>query len=349
MRILVIYDGKPGHLSQAMGAAQLIQERMDMPVTIEQQIARVRLKVLNRLTRRLISIPFAGIQKLVTLNYKWSRPEHTPDLIISFGGNVIALNVALSNLWNCHILTIGNIYSVQQKHLDVHISMRAAEAESSVIFSPVALCKIKPTVCIEKGKELKQTLAECQYWGMLVGGNGSGYHYSCSDWHDLGQAMKRISERHGIKWLVTTSRRSGTDVENFLKQYLDESVCSRVFWGSCPEKHSLEAILGVSEHLFCTEDSLSMVTEAVAMEKPVTTLTPQQFTPKTTHRRAMEYLAACGLIERVPIDNLSQLEIRPYSIKKSYPAHLDAIFSQLMAIFSLPNREYADTAALHFR
>ncbi len=349
MKILVIYDGKPGHLSQAMGAAQLIQERMDMPVIIEQQVARVRLKVLNRLTRKLISIPSAIIQKLVILNYKRAKPEEAPDLIISFGGNVLALSVALRNLYNCYNLAIGNIYSVERRHLDAHISMRATGATTRGIFSPVALCKIKPMVCIEKGKELKQSLPGFQYWGMLVGGNGSGYHYSCNDWHELGQAMKELSDRHGIKWIVTTSRRSGTEAEDILKLYLDASKGFHFFEGSCPQKHSLEAILGASERLFCTEDSMSMVTESVAMDKPVVTLAPQQFTPKTTHRRAMEYLSTCGLIERVTIDRLSQMEINPYSVKKSYSAHLDTIFGQLMDILSLSNHEHAGIARFQCR
>ena len=334
MRILVLYDGKSGHLSQALGAAQLIQERLNAPVFIEQRIAKIRVKLLNGITRRFVCASSTFMQRLVSYSYRWQKPEQKPDLIISFGGNTIALNVALSKLWGCHNLAIGNRYSVKLKHLDAHITMRGSTSNPKVILSPIALCKIKPALCAEKGNELKRSLSGPRYWGMLVGGDGSGYHYQARDWHDLGGAMKVISENHGIKWILTTSRRSGQTAEKILMQYLAPATCGKVFIGSDPEEYSLEAILGASERLFCTEDSLSMVTEAVAMEKPVTSLRPKHVNKKTTHNMAIEYLATCGLIDRVAMEKLHQIDCTLYSVKKSYQAHLDDIFRQLMVMLS---------------
>ncbi len=349
MRILVIYDGKAGHLSQALGAAQLIEDRLRGPVVIDQMIAKTRLKLLNRFIDRLAMLPAREAKKLVSYCYAWAQPQEKPDLIISFGGNVIALNMALTKLWDCHNLAIGKLYSFNQKQFDAHITMRGEKAHPKVISTQVALCKIKQRDCQAKGDKLLQSLPEGQYWGMLIGGDGSGYHYQDSDWHHLGSAMQQLSQQHGIKWLLTTSRRSGIKAEQILMQYLDETTCAKAYLNSQPEPYSLEAILGGCEQIFCSEDSLSMVTEAVAVNKPVTTLLPAQVKHKTTHQKAVHYLAETRLITRYKITNLKQFSPQPLEPLKTYSSHLDDIFAQLLTLLEDLEQEHSNYSSWHYQ
>ena len=349
MRILVIYDGKAGHLSQALGAAQLIEDRLHGPVVIDQMIAKIRLKLLNRVIDHLAMLPGRVAKKLVSYFYTWTQPKDKPDLIISFGGNVIALNIALTKLWNCHNLAIGNLYSFNQKQLNAHITMRGEAGHPKVILSPVALCKTRQRTCQTKGKKLLQSLPEGRYWGMLIGGEGSGYHYQDSDWHRLGTAMQQLSQQHGIKWLLTTSRRSGIKAEQILMQYLDETTCAKAYLSSQLEDYSLEAILGGCERLFCSEDSLSMVTESVAVNKPVTTLIPTQVKHKTTHQKAVHYLAQTCLITRYQIANLKQFSPQPLEPLKPYSSHLDDIFAQLLTLLEDLEREHSNCSSWHYQ
>ncbi|WP_321392197.1 ELM1/GtrOC1 family putative glycosyltransferase [uncultured Desulfuromusa sp.] len=347
MRILVLYDGKAGHLSQSLGVAQLIRSRLNSPVTIEQQVAKIRLKFLNRFIRKLALIPSSMLQRLVIHSYRWKIPEQKPDLIISFGGNVIALNVALAKLWKCNNVVIGNLYSINLKHIDAHITVFGDTAEAKAIASCVALCKVDPQVCAEKGNELRKQLPYSEYWAMLVGGNGAGYQYQASDWHRLGSSMNFLSKRYGIKWILTTSRRSGLEAEQILQQYLEPSVCAKSYLASQPESGSLEAILGSCDKLFCTEDSLSMLTESVSVEKPVTTLLPKQTSPKRVHSNTVKYMASTGLIKRVNIENLNEFMPQSYQPEKSYSEHLEDIYTQLISLLSQLDKECTDSVSIN--
>jgi len=46
-------------------------------------------------------------------------------------------------------------------------------------------------------------------WLLLIGGNGAGYRYEDADWRALAAAVNRLGKEEGVRWLVTTSRRTG--------------------------------------------------------------------------------------------------------------------------------------------
>ena len=80
---------------------------------------------------------------------------------------------------------------------------------------------------------------------------------------------RKLARREGIRWLVTTSRRTGKEVEAKLRGLLPpEVVADAVWWCHLPEK-KFPAYLGAAEVIWVTQDSVSMVTEAVAAGKPV--------------------------------------------------------------------------------
>lgn len=339
IRLWVLYDGKPGHYSQAYGVAQLIQQRSQRPCHITVIKAKPKLKLANHPLRFLAANAGPKLLSLLSLAYRCDAlPAETPDLIISFGGNVLALNVALSRLLNCPNLVVGNCYRLPPDAVSANITAFVASGRSAAwrarnIGSQVALCKTEPRRCRQLG-DLLWEQSPAPLWTMLVGGPGSGYCYSDEDWQTLGAAMRQLSQRHGIRWLLSTSRRSA-GAEEMLRRELQGDSCFASIYYRGSQSPSADAFLGAGERLFCTEDSLSMLSEAVAMGKPVVSLRPLHSVVSGTHLRAVSYLADQRLIERVAIGDLAEYQPRLRSPLRSYEQHLEAIYQQICGLKSI--------------
>jgi hypothetical protein len=113
-------------------------------------------------------------------------------------------------------------------------------------------------------------------WTLLIGGASRSHHYNEADWRDLAEAVNALSTRHGVKWLISTSRRTGEQAEAILKtNIIPEALEELVLYGHEPKRVVLP-FLGAGERVFVTRDSLTMVSEAIMSAKPVTAVLPQR-------------------------------------------------------------------------
>lgn len=336
MRILVLYDGKLGHLSQSYGLAQLIASRLSGNVSIQTCSVKPRIKLLNKPLRNLASLSSTRACNTVISSYRFEEAQpQRADIVISFGGNVVALNVALSQHWGAANIMIGNVYGLPSSLVSVHVTAQGTQSSNSVA-SGVALAKTDPGFCQRAGELLVRS-AKAPLWTLLVGGDGSGYHYSEGDWQRLGRAMQALSERHGIRWLVSTSRRTDAKGVGILRRYATPQICEAAIWYGISSTDSLDAYLGAGERLFCTEDSMSMLSEAVAMSKPVVSLRPSQTSSKRVHTAMLSHLEESGLIARESMDSVAMYNPVPFAPKRSYQTQLDEIYRQIMEKLTLPD------------
>ena len=339
LRLWVLHDGKPGHYSQALGVARLIQQRSQRPCEMRAIQAKPKLKLANHALRFLAARAGAALLRCLPLAYRREAlPDEVPDLIISFGGNVLALNVALSRLLGCSNLVVGNCYGLPADSVSVNLTAfvdraRSADWQRRNIGSQVALCKTERSHCERLGNLLWEQ-SPAPLWTMLVGGPGSGYRYSDDDWRALVVAMAQLSRRYGIRWLLSTSRRSAGAAE-ILRHGLNEENCFASIYYRGPDSPSADAFLGAGERLFCTEDSLSMLSEAVAMGKPVVSLRPARAVVSGTHLRAVSYLADQRLIERLSIGELVDYQPTDIPPLRSYRQHLETIYQQICALTAI--------------
>lgn len=336
LRILVLHDGKPGHYSQALGLARLIAGRVPGGARLIAVRARPRVKLLNHLLRALAAMAFPQAWRAVLLGYRCEAlPDSAPDVVVSFGGNVLALNVALSRQWGCQNIAIGNCYRLPAHCFSAHVSAFPSTSSELAwrernVPSRVALCKTDRQRNQDLGNGLWEQ-ASGPLWALLIGGDGSGIHYSEADWHALGRMLVHLARRQGVQWLVSTSRRSPAAAVKVLQHYLNEQNCLSAVFYKGPDSPSADAFLGAAERVFCTEDSLSMLNEAVAMNKPVVSLRPASAVLKGTHLRSLSYLESMGLIERCSIGQGAAYEPSPFAPLRSYEQHLDEMFERLRA------------------
>ena len=114
-------------------------------------------------------------------------------------------------------------------------------------------------------------------WSLLVGGNANGYDFGMADWKALVAMIKAQSERTGCRWLISTSPRTPQAVEQLLQDELSDSpyVAGLYLWNH-GQKADLLDMLVRSDMVFVSEESASMVSEAINTRLPVVVFHPIQ-------------------------------------------------------------------------
>jgi mitochondrial fission protein ELM1 len=152
------------------------------------------------------------------------------------------------------------------------------------------------------------------FWLLIIGGSGSGYKYRDKDWHQLSTWANDACKNFNIQWLITTSRRTGTTAENILRSKITpENIAYAVWWGEKNEK-ILPALMGASQRIFVTADSMSMITEAISSSRPVNVLYTQSKNVNTRYEEALDRLYNNGYCSA---DNFYDSEISPVTAQES--------------------------------
>lgn len=108
---------------------------------------------------------------------------------------------------------------------------------------------------------------------------------------DVAAAARKIAGKKGGGVIAVSSPRSRRDVLEAVGRALDETE-HRLVWGDFPR---YPALLGDADEIYVTADSVSMISDAVAMHKPVGLVLPE----KSPVGRLLYGLS--GLFGRVPV------------------------------------------------
>jgi mitochondrial fission protein ELM1 len=125
--------------------------------------------------------------------------------------------------------------------------------------------------------------------GLLIGGNAGPFRYRASEWDSLLDFARAVSKAWGTRWLVSTSRRTPDPVADKVAELAkDESVVARFIDYRTAGPGTLPEIFGKAEVIVCTEDSSTMVSEAVSARLPVVGVAPEahRFTDEESAYRA---------------------------------------------------------------
>lgn len=97
---------------------------------------------------------------------------------------------------------------------------------------------------------------------VLVGGSDANYKPSVSWAEDALGALRYFD---GVKLLITTSRRTGKSLDDKIEDMFsdEESLGYMLILAKNPKVNALTAMMGRATHVLVTEDSVSMVSEAV--------------------------------------------------------------------------------------
>lgn len=330
VRILLLSDGLPGHLSQSRGLAKWLEGRY----SVESNEAEIGLRY--KPLARLVLPYMVRVQRLAPLVMKFYRnvPDnlHGVDLIISAGGSTSFLNIALAQRWRIPNVFLGSKRRLRSNDFSAHLTLEPTNEPHNIVMV------VPPTVVESQhlqneGHELRRSLglASDEKLNMLaIGGNGAGYRYDGQSVQQITSLMIQEYQRTGKRWLLTTSRRTGSHMERELRQSIPaEILADSVWWSESPRK-VMAGYMGAADQLFVTADSMSMIAEAIASNKLTMVVQPEMAEPEQRYRQALQRYERYGLCSLLKLgEPLVPYRATCTSARKAREAILDQLVTRL--------------------
>ena len=302
LRILILSDDLPGHVNQSRGLIRWLSTRR--PTVATEYIVKLRSRALARWLMRFqlhSTSPrrvFERFHRATTLDQ-----VERPDVIVSAGGNTSFANVLLSRYFDVPNVFLGSRRRIPADRFSAHITLEPAGAASNIVVQ-VAPSVVDPTELPGRAAifrdERKLDTERC--WALAIGGDGAGIAYGPEDWRRLGEWMNRTAVDHGIRWLVSTSRRTGGEAETILEATLrPETIAYAVWWNRNPERVLL-GMFGCATRLFVTTDSMSMISECIGTERPVTLIRCGNGQHAARYQAALDRYVESGLCAVTHLD-----------------------------------------------
>lgn len=269
LSILWIKDDRRGHLSKVEGTLYALS--FFYTLDIEEIEVRWRPGFIRQIIHRCISKKFP-------LPFFFFLKEYKPkpvDLVISSGGKTEWANARLAHINQAQNIYFGSVRT--KKPLNYSLLPIITGKNEALPYLGLDLIPSKLTAerCHKKAKQELAHLRE-RYIALIIGGDGSGCTWKEADWHYLARNMITLAKLYNCKLLVTTSPRTGNKAEKILHDYFnaDPNVALVIWYSENVSTPSLQALIGKSETIFVTEDSSTMVNEALFSARPVYTLRP---------------------------------------------------------------------------
>lgn len=333
LRVLVLSDGQPGHFNLSRGVVAAL--RRIQPV----QESRVTMRLRVGLARNLLRVYLNGVHRPASpawlrLFYRMNHfPADACDLIVSAGGKT-----SFANAWLAKRMGVPNVYAGSLRRLSsglfcVVLTLEPISGAASNLVLDLPPSAIDFDELQIQGEHFLQQLgmAEQRCWTVMIGGDGAGYQYRRQDWQNLLRMLDALARCYGIRWLLVSSRRTGKRVEQLLGPGMDKQLVAAQHWYGKGDACRVEAYLGAAERVFVTEDSMTMLTEAIYSRRPVVSLSPEHAVPSDRYAGMVKGFADRGYLCCYALAELAQhpqlLESKQCRVLKTSP--LDGLAEQL--------------------
>jgi len=273
--ILLITDRKAGHENISKGIITEIKKYKD--INIIEVEAKLYISNLKHILKFLINNSLFWYKKswFIKLFYKQVNIlNHNKDydLIISTGGTTSFLNIMLSKYFECPNIYCSSLRGLNYNYFTHVISIEKHDFPNEIVLELAPVNLIYNQKNIQKFKDKYQI--NSSIISFLIGGKTKYYQFSTNEVIDITREIISLAKRYDKKLLITTSRRTSLDIENQLnilskeeKNIVQKCIC----YNTNPEK-VMSILLYLSEVVFVTEDSGSMISEAILSQKRVYTI-----------------------------------------------------------------------------
>ncbi len=329
LRITLLHDAIPGHLNQSRGLAAMLARQHE--IDVRECRSKIKWPLARKLYRQLCQSTHTLALDSVIHSYQMEFYPRDTDVLVSFGGDMAPLNIALSKQLHCRNVLIGSLRGIDPKHVCAHLSLNGG-SHTNAIATGIAPTTMSPERCQQASTELRQRLGHGRYWSCFIGGDGCGYQYCENDWRQLAEGMNTLAEAHGIQWLIATSRRTGDDAEDFLQQHVDVIHIGQASYYGLTGAEDIAAILGCSEKVFCSADSLTMLSEAITSGRPTIALQPKRMQPPLSHRNTLQTFSAQGYLQLTDIETLARWQAPKIAMGLDYPRYCQRIVEPLQQL-----------------
>jgi uncharacterized protein len=307
LRVIFLADTRPGHYHLAQGVIAAIARLRPVEVT------RVEVKrkwiVPTRWLRARINSKGFFPPRMLRMAYRidaYALPR--ADLVVSAGGETQMPNICVSRFLGIPSIFCGSLLrGLGPENFNLIISSYDRDATSPrhmVVLKPSSIdpdALGRPAAVPRYGPELHPRVA-----GLLIGGNAGPFRYRREEWEKLLTFISEVSRAWGTRWLVSTSRRTPDSVADRIAALTkDDNVITRFIDYRTAGPGTLPEIFAQAEVILCTEDSSTMISEAVSARLPVVGVAPQahRFTDEEQDYRG--FLIANGWCRVLPIAELT--------------------------------------------
>jgi Kdo2-lipid IVA lauroyltransferase/acyltransferase len=304
--LLILSDGKVGHLRQSEGVAKLISQAL-LERKITTRLFTVQVNFRSGLSRFALSwlAKFSGRYQgngngMRYLRYAMTKESwqelmrYNPDIVISAGGSTSAVNYLLSREAQAKSVALmrPGILSLRKFNLAViprhdwpegrglpsdrqsRLRPWLGRSKKNLVVTEGALNLIDADYLKEKVLGLKQSglIKDGRFGlciGVLIGGDSKRFKLEPAVILKLAGEIKKSAEKLNADILISTSRRSSSQVEEVIKsQFADYARCKLlVIANENNHPDVVGGILGLSSLIISSPESISMISEAASAGK----------------------------------------------------------------------------------
>jgi KDO2-lipid IV(A) lauroyltransferase len=290
--IMILSDGKTGHLRQSESVAKLIIQQLasrGIKATLNIREVKFRSSIFRRFFN--LSIILSGKYSSDGCLF-WLRNALTdeswqglmgarPDIIISAGGKLSAINYLLSKENQSKSIVLMRSVLSDLKKFDLKIIPRHdlrcnSNTKKNIVITEGALNLVDWDYLNETSERLtnsaliKGALASLTI-GVLIGGSSKNFSISRETITQVIIQLKKAAEGLDADILFSTSRRTENKVELAVKSQLTNYSRCKLLVIANENNHpdAVGGILSLSNIIISSPESISMISEAVSAEKYV--------------------------------------------------------------------------------
>lgn len=303
MRLLLLRDKKPGHFHQVEGIAMAL----DRAVGAEVRRIDIRPKWFAHddvrkfcLRRYGRANPAVWLERLYGIT-----PDDVgqPDVVLTSGRPTIGAGIYIARMTGAKLVYAGRATGYPYDDFTLMlIPFPRNDGEFRQVYGPIP-CAIDPDR-LPKPPELASAADLAgRRLSLFIGGDSFTHTYSEAEWQAIGDLVVATSARYGVRWNVSTSRRTQEAVvDRFAamksRGEIDIFIDYRVKGsGSAEELFSADAIV-------ITEDSQTMIAEGLAAGRRVVALKPAD-AKKSLNDETVSALIGEGSLAVVPIATMT--------------------------------------------
>ncbi len=324
-RILILSDGKPGHVKQSQAVAGQIHQ-------IDSQYGRpgmeyltqsIEVKFKSGFHRALFGIislfllPWAQ-GRLWTLHF-FLKPEcaqkiaeSSTDFVISAGSSLVPINLMIAKDSRAKSIVLMkpsfpfNFFRYDLAVVPAHDEGLMPDKAFRTILTPSLVEENSLEEDAEKLKGRMRNIKRVKF-AVFLGGPTRRFQMDLEDVKSIVASLKNLSPAAG-DFVITTSRRTPDKISKYLKEIVaQDPACQMVVIAkedSRPEV--VGGMMALADVLIVTEDSVSMISEAVNSGKKVVVLELGSAALPKKHRRFKEILARESAIRTAGLNDFQE-------------------------------------------
>jgi mitochondrial fission protein ELM1 len=275
--LLVLRDWRPGHYNQAEGVARIVGDHC--PVSVDRIEVRQRRLATNHLRRLALSSPWPSTERMLALLYGIRTDRLAcPDLVIGAGRPTAAAGILLRRWCGARFVYSGYLRDYDSAEIDLMLvrTLRHAGLPSQVV-TPVPSA-VSPDAWPPPRRAAATPDLQGMRASLLLGGKGPGYRYDPDEWRRVAALVEGTTMRYGLKWSVASSRRTPDLAADLFAGLAARGIVDFVDFRSAGPG-SVNMLFG-ADLIAVTEDSITMMAEALAARRPVIALRPANVGPR---------------------------------------------------------------------